>query len=90
MSINMQGLYDIRESTDLFLSQRVSYVASGNGQGQPEYVGYAMPGTVNSDAFWSIKRLTYDANHQVTTIEWANGTNDFGSVWNDRATESYS
>lgn len=54
------------------------------------YVGKAQPGSAKSSAVWQIYKLTYDANDNVTDIQWANGALDFNNVWNDRATFTYS
>lgn len=75
---------------DLALSQRVAYVASGDGVGQPEYIGYAQPGSSDGSTVWSIKKLAYDSSSRVTSIKWADGTNAFTKEWDERATYTYS
>jgi len=56
----------------------------------PVYIGYAAPATATSAAAWQIRKLTYDANNNITDIQFASGVNDYTKVWDDRATYSYS
>jgi hypothetical protein len=51
------------------------------------YVGKALIGKVNSDANWLIIRYTTVGN--VLMSEYANGSENFNQVWNDRATLTY-
>lgn len=50
------------------------------------YIGKAMPGAVEADSVWQIMRM--DA--ASTSFIFANGSDDFNQVWNDRTTLSYS
>jgi len=54
------------------------------------YYGLAEPGTAASAAGWRIRKYTYDANGNVTQIDWADGVNTFNKIWNDRYSYSYS
>jgi hypothetical protein len=51
------------------------------------YVGKALIGKTNSDANWLIIRYTTVGN--VLMSEYANGSEAFNQVWNDRATLTY-
>jgi hypothetical protein len=51
------------------------------------YVGKALIGKVNSDANWLIIRYTTVGN--VLMSEYANGSEAFNQVWNNRATLTY-
>ena len=51
------------------------------------YVGKALIGKVNSDANWLIIRYTKVGN--VLMSEYANGSEAFNQVWNNRATLTY-
>lgn len=51
------------------------------------YVGKAGIGRTNSDANWLIIRYTTVGN--VLMSEYANGSENFDQVWNDRATLTY-
>jgi len=55
----------------------------------PVYIGRARPGALVSAAEWQIRKITYDANYNVTAIQFAAGVNDYTKVWNDRATYTY-
>jgi len=72
-------------ATDLLMTQAFAY----NGSNLTEYVGYAIPGTNKAAPKWLIKKLTYSGS-LVTDIQFANGVIAFDSVWNDRASISYS
>lgn len=61
-----------------------------NANGQPLYIGQAQPGTLTSATGWRIQKYTYDANFALTDVEWAEGTNAFDKIWDDRATYTYS
>jgi hypothetical protein len=51
------------------------------------YVGEALPGTLDSDAIWSIKRMQVVGEDLFIT--WAESDADYIHVWNDRKTYSY-
>jgi len=52
------------------------------------YIGYAEPGTSLSINKWSICRISILG--ATTTTEWANGSDSFVNIWNNRATLAYS
>lgn len=51
------------------------------------YVGKAEIGKVDSDANWLIVR--YTTTGSILKAEYANGSESFNQVWNDRATLTY-
>ena len=53
------------------------------------YFGIAIPGTPQSVEEWQIRKLTYDGSGNLTRIQWANGTRDFASIWDNRTTLTY-
>lgn len=53
------------------------------------YVGEAAPGSNASDAAWRIKRVAEQTGSTLTEILWANDTDAFDKVWDDRATYTY-
>lgn len=53
-----------------------------------QYIGFAQPGTAQTDALWAILRLTR-VGSDVAAVEWAEGTHLFVHVWADRATFTY-
>jgi len=56
----------------------------------PEYIGYAFPGTEDDESGWRIKKMTYDSNNNVTSVLFADGDCEFDNVWDDRASYTYS
>ena len=75
----------------------VSYIPNGASIPQAQridnltttvYVGNAPIGTLDSQAMWSIKRLTFSGNLVIT--EWANGNDANTNIWTNRASLSYS
>lgn len=74
---------DILSSLDYTLA--IEYDANDN----PIYIGQAESGTAKTAAGWRIKKLTwFDGN--CIDIQWADGTNAFTKIWDNRATYSYS
>uniref|UniRef100_A0A6M3LGR2 Uncharacterized protein n=1 Tax=viral metagenome TaxID=1070528 RepID=A0A6M3LGR2_9ZZZZ len=67
------------------LTMKVEY--SGDN---PLYIGYANPGTATSEVTWQIRKVTVDANGNVTDIKFASGTSKFDKEWDERATYVYS
>ena len=61
-----------------------------DGSSNPIYLGIASPGTPTSSSLWQIRKLTFDGGNNVTAIQFAGGTANFNSVWDDRASLSYS
>ena len=59
-----------------------------NAQGQPVYIGKAVPGTATSAASWQIQKITYSGNY-ITQINFAGSSADFDQVWDDRTSLSY-
>lgn len=62
----------------------------GTDSMQVLYVGETEPGTAVTAAKWRIKKLSYDANNNVTDVQWAGGTDNLDKVWNNRTTYVYS
>jgi hypothetical protein len=65
--------------------QRIEYASS-----TINYYGLAAPGTVTSAAGWQIRRETLDSQQRTIQIDFAGGTLEYGQVWDNRATLSYS
>jgi len=55
----------------------------------PIYIGKAQIGTTTDSALWQIKKLNWTGSN-LTSIQWAEGTDDFTNVWDDRSGLSYS
>ncbi len=57
------------------------------------YIGEAAPGTLDADALWRIKRITFTLDGDGDTdavTEWADGVSTQNQIWNDRLGLSYS
>lgn len=52
-----------------------------------EYVGYAAIGSLSSAAVWQIKRVDITTG---TTIDWADGNDNFDNIYDNRESLSYS
>ena len=79
------------------MSSNVSYIPNGtlplfaqriDNLTNIVYVATAPIGSLDSDAVWSIRRITFTGTLVVT--EWADGNELNDNVWTDRATLSYS
>lgn len=55
-----------------------------------QYLGKAQIGSATSASEWQIQKFTYDGSDNLTDIQWADATDDFTKVWDDRATYTYS
>lgn len=56
----------------------------------PQYLGLAAKNTTAAQALWQIRKFTIDGNSNVSAIRYANGSEAFNAVWDDRASLSYS
>jgi hypothetical protein len=52
------------------------------------YQGWAIPGSSKSEAKWRIIRLTYSGSN-VTDIQFADGSDSFNKIWDDRLNYTY-
>ena len=73
-------------TSELKFTTRIEYDANKN----PVYVGDVAPGVKTNEIGWRIEKLTYDANNNVTAVEWAQGSDKFIYVWEERAEYNYS
>ena len=51
------------------------------------YIGEALPGSLDSNAVWRIKRLVETGPD--SEITWADGDSDFDNIWDDRLSLTY-
>ena len=70
---------------DVGLDQKIEYDSSNNAI----YVGLAFPGASTASAVWQIKKLTYDSSGNMTSLRYADSTDDFTKIWTSRATYNY-
>jgi hypothetical protein len=52
------------------------------------YRGEAVPGSAESAAVWRIRRITLGIDNDVEEV-WADGTDSFTKIWNNRAGYNY-
>ena len=60
-----------------------------DGSDNLEYVGLAEPGTATSAALWQIRKLIYSSGN-LAQVLWEGGNLGYDSVWDDRASLSFS
>lgn len=68
-----------------------SYIVAveNDGNGNPIYVGWAVPNTAKTSASWKIMKCTYSGT-DLTDVQFASGVTTFNKIWNNRASYSYS
>ena len=73
-----------------------SVLCEYDGSNNPVYVGYpdpALGGIADvSKTIWAIKKITYDANNNPTSVAWTRtdmGYIGFNSAWSGRAAGVY-
>jgi hypothetical protein len=71
------------------LTTMIDYAGGTN----PVYIGTAAPGTATNAFGWTIKMLTYDANGNVTEVQWGGSAPQraapSGLSWDNRANYTY-
>lgn len=53
------------------------------------YIGRAYPGASIDSEVWSIIKMSYDSNNNMTTLRYAGGTDDFKWAWSNRTNLNY-
>lgn len=72
------------------LGDNLDYIASLNSSGNPEYIGYAPPGTATSAALWHIRKVVYSGSTTtILSVKHADGTPAFNKIWDNRASYTY-
>jgi len=84
-AVNVDTNRVLRTSSDGY-KKLLTYTASG----KTEYVGMALAGTATSSETWQIQKLSYDGSDRLVSVLFAQGTDKFTSVWDNRASYSYS
>ena len=64
---------------------KAQYDANNN----PVYVGLAAPGTSVTAAKWQITKYTWDANGNMLSQDWAEGSDEFRFKWTLRTGYNY-
>jgi hypothetical protein len=50
------------------------------------YIGWALPGSLDSDAVWKMLLIDETTN---TIIKWADGDSEFNNIWDNYASLTY-
>jgi hypothetical protein len=79
---DLQGIFSAGQN----FSQRFDY----DGNGNVEYIGYAVPGISIYSPAWKIIKLSYDGNNNVTSRLFASGSCEFAFIWNSKEGYTYS
>jgi hypothetical protein len=69
----------MRTSSDGY-KKRLTYTVTG----ETEYVGMAVADALTSEAKWQIQKLTYDVNDNLIALYFANDSDKFMFVWDDK------
>ena len=84
---------DAAYAREMGFESRFFYVASGDGEGQIEYICRAFPGTIGSDDLsddvWQVQRFTYDTSDRLSTIAFAGDDDAFTQICANRTTLNY-
>lgn len=64
---------------------KIDYVSGTN----PIYVGLARAGTLTSESFWQIIKLTWDGNDNPTDVKYADSSTKFEKEFDERASYTY-
>ena len=65
-------------------------VAELDGNGNYLYIGYAIPGSLITDAKWQIQKFFIDPTfNQPTQSRYANGSDEFIYIWDNRGDYYY-
>lgn len=66
------------------------YYTTVAGMSLVEYICKAVPGLATSATGWQITKFSYDANGNASEQNWANGSDGFTFICDNRAGYSYS
>lgn len=79
-------------SAEAIFNQAIQYGTSGNADGKAEYIGFAAPGSITSQARWLVKKLTYDSSGRTTLVQIAvsGGEAGFNNVFDNPQNLTYS
>ena len=61
-----------------------------NTNGDPKYIGFALPGVATSASKWKLMKLSYDASLYLTDVQFADGNENFDNCYDIRGTYVYS
>jgi hypothetical protein len=58
------------------------------GGSNPIYIGKAQCGTLESEPFWQISKITWSGS-KPSSIKYANSVSTFSNIWDNRAGYTY-
>lgn len=61
-----------------------------SGGSNPIYIGKARAGTLTSESFWQILKITWDGSDNPTDVKWADSVTTFTKEWDERGGYVYS
>lgn len=81
-------------SRDMGFETQIFYVAAGSdGEGKPEYICEAFPGTTGSDdltsSIWRVMRLSYNTDDRASEINYAGDDDAFVNQCSARTSLNY-
>lgn len=82
---NAQGMQPITVEITSNYTTLLDYDGSGN----LIYVGLANIGSLSSASVWQIRKLVYTGSN-LTSVLFAQGSDAFVNIWNNRASLAYS
>jgi YD repeat-containing protein len=86
----MRNAYGQRPSAVEVTDNYTAYYFYDGPGSNMQYVCKGIIGSSLSDNVWQIKKLSYNAQGNITSITWAEGNSSFDKVCNDRASYNYS
>jgi hypothetical protein len=89
------GMIDAQHQLNQVSYLYTTFRGDAAGGTQLVYVGFARPGALTSNPVWQIRKLTYDVNGNVITMEYPQNTSadalaEFEFIWDNRTTYTYS
>jgi len=85
ISTSVDHLSDIREKVD-----KPALLLDYDGSGNVLYRGQAVAGSSTASPVWRIAKFLYNGSGNLTATPWADGTNDYDKIWDNRASYTYS
>ena len=79
---------NITDLTVASLSEKI-FAIEYDVNNNPIFIGEAKPGSEKSSDSWRIKKLLWDAQENLSDIKWAEGSQKFEFIWDQRATYNY-
>ncbi|WP_041641263.1 hypothetical protein [Magnetococcus marinus] len=75
---------ELVHEAESLLIRRIAYDLDGN----PEYIGQANPGALDTDEAWFVRRIAYEGGNPVSIL-FAEGSTKFNKRWDLRGSYDY-